>query len=112
MAHVGSRNAKSQFQRGCSYKQVGERKTNALCSVLPVDLGGTQSDRNRYSVHRNCNDHFIQELAAIGCPLRCVGAGHAVRKLDQGNDGNGNVLAGCASCNFGQRLPGILALSF
>lgn len=112
MPHIGGCYAKSKLQSSCADKKIGEWKADALCRILAVDLAGSQSNRNRHRMHRNGENHLSQKLAASGLPLRRVGAGHSVCKLDRCNDGNSNIFTSATSGNLSRSLSGILPASF
>lgn len=112
VTHIGGSNPVAKLERRDTDQQVGEGHTDALGSILAVDLTGSESHRNRHRMDRQSSHQFIQELPPHGFSLRSIGAGCSMRQFDQRNDRHGDIFARGAHCDFGQSLSGILALAF
>ena len=79
VAHIGGRNLVAKLQRRDADQQVGERHSDALSSILAVDLAGPESHWNRHRMDRQSGHQFAEELPPRSLSLRRVCAGYSVR---------------------------------
>ena len=69
MPDIGSGDCVPEFEGGRADQQIGERKTNSSGRVLPVDLPGAKSDRNRDGMTREGQEQLLNKLLPLGSPL-------------------------------------------
>jgi hypothetical protein len=111
VTQISGRNTVAKLQGRDADQQVCQSKADTHRRVLPVDLSGTQSHRNRHRMHWHSRRQFIEKLPTHGLSFRRVGAGGAVRQLDQRHNRERHVFTSCALGDFTEGLPRIAALA-